>query len=109
VRITPSCVHDERSRVFAHGLCESFGTLLDNNVAPSNLTRERSVKGCPIRTITALELGNDDIILKAWLAGLAFDGASIDCEVTKVCKEFLCTVLALHQLEELRGIIDELM
>jgi hypothetical protein len=39
---------------------------------------------------------------------LSFDRASIDSEISKVSEEFLGTVLALHELEEVWGIVNEL-
>ena len=39
---------------------------------------------------------------------LTLDGATIDGKVSEICKEFLGTILALHQFEEFGGIVDEL-
>ena len=39
---------------------------------------------------------------------LTFDRAAVDGEVTEVGEELLGTVLALDELEELGGVVDEL-
>ena len=40
--------------------------------------------------------------------GLALDGATIDGDVSEICKELLGAVLRLYELEQLRRIVDEL-
>jgi hypothetical protein len=105
VSITPGSVHDERSGILADSLGEGFGTVLDDNVAPSDLARESGVERRAVGVIPVLELGNDDFGLEAWFSlrsnyqrwikgarghvvettySLTLDGASIDGKVSKV-------------------------
>lgn len=86
VRIAPRCVHDERTGVFAHRLCESFGTVVDDDIAPSDFARIRCVEGWTIGVLAVLELGGFDILVEAWVTCLTLDGASVDSEVPKICE-----------------------
>lgn len=123
--VTPCGIHNEGARVLAHCFGKCFGTVLNDNVAPSDGARQGSVQGGTLeRVFAALKLGDDNVGFEARFAlilssneseskitstnGLAFDGASIDRQITEVCQQFLSTVLALHQLEEVRSIINEL-
>jgi hypothetical protein len=40
--------------------------------------------------------------------GLALDRASVDGNVSKICKKFLGAVLTLYQLEKFWGVVDKL-
>jgi hypothetical protein len=40
--------------------------------------------------------------------GLAFDGATVDGDVSEICKELLSAILRLHEFKQLRRIVDEL-
>lgn len=101
VRVTPGGVHDKHTRVLAYSLCECLRTMLDDDVPPTLLARQRGVEGRTIVGILAvLELGDDDVILEAWLADLSLDGAAVDSEVAKVGEQLLSTVLTLHKLEQ---------
>jgi hypothetical protein len=39
---------------------------------------------------------------------LSLNGTSVDGQVPEICQQFLSTVLTLNELEEVRGIVDEL-
>lgn len=123
--VTPCGIHNEGAWVVAHCFGKCFGTFFDDDVPPSDGARQGSVQGGTIkRVFAALKLGDDNVGFEAGFAlvlpsndseskitrtnGLAFDGASIDRQITEVCQQFLSTVLALHQLEEVRSIINEL-
>jgi len=125
VGVTPCGIHNEGAWVFAHCFGKCFGTFFNDNVAPSDRARQGSVQGRTIKRVFAtLKLGDDNVGFEAGFSlilplndseskiistnGLAFDGASIDRQITEVCQQFLGTVLALHQLEEVRSIINEL-
>lgn len=84
--IAPRCVHDERTGVFAYRLCESFGALIDDDIAPSAFARIRCVEGWTIGVLAVLELGSFDILFEARVACLTLDGASVDSEVSKICE-----------------------
>lgn len=66
VSVAPCRVHDQYTRVLADGLCESFRTLLDNNVTPAAFAGECSIHGRPIFVRRVLELGNDDLVGETW-------------------------------------------
>ena len=50
-----------------------------------------------------------DRFAEAGLADLSLDRRAIDCKVSQVGKKLLGTVLALNELEEVLGVVDELM
>ena len=106
--VAPRRVHDEHTRVLADGLRKCLGALLDDNVTPADFAGEGSVCRRAVRVFTVDKLGNDNLVLEAGLADLSLDGGAIDCEVSKVSKELLGTVLALNELEELLRVVDEL-
>jgi hypothetical protein len=125
VRVTPRSVHNECAGVLANGLGESFWSFLDNDIPPTILTGERSVEGGPVRVLSVPELGNGDLVLEAGFTlyevmrrccdsksresyGLALNGAAIDSNISKICKELLGTVLRLYKLEQIGRIIDKL-
>ena len=65
--ITPRSVHDERSGICTNGFRKLFRAFLDDDVTPSNFTRECSIEWGAINGVFAvLEFGNDNIIFKAW-------------------------------------------
>jgi hypothetical protein len=39
---------------------------------------------------------------------LTLDGTAVDGNVAQICEQFLGTIKALHQSEEVRGVINEL-
>ena len=106
--IAPCRVHNEYTGVLANGLGECLWALLDNDVTPADFAGERSVGRRPAGVFAVDKLGNDNLVLEAGLADLSLDGGAIDCEVAKVSKELLGTVLALNELEELLRVVDEL-
>jgi hypothetical protein len=108
VRITPSGVHDQRAGVLTHGLGERLGTLLDDDVTPADGAWLRCVERRACRVVAVLERWDDDVGFEARLAGLTLDGAAVDGQIAEVGKELLRAVLALDELEEVGGIIDEL-
>jgi len=127
MRISPCCIHNKTSRVVTYGLGECLGTFFDDNVTPALGAGAGGVEWGPIFWVGArLELGDDDFGFEAWFALrgnkfnklwrnlsffthlLALDGAAIDGQVSKVSKEFLGTVLALDEFEEVRCIVNEL-
>ena len=68
MRITPGGVHNKYTWVLAHGLCKRLWTLLDDDVAPALLTRDRRVERWAIGVVAILELGNNDFVLEAGFA-----------------------------------------
>ena len=108
VSVAPGRVHDENARILADSLRECFWALLDYDVTPTDFAGEGSVGRGSVRVFTVDELGDNNLILEAGLADLSLNGGAVDCEVSKVGKELLCTVLALDKLEELGGVVDEL-
>ena len=108
MRITPCSVHDENTRVLAHGLGECLGTLLDDDVAPADLAREGRVERRALGVFAVDKFGDVDLVPEAGFAGLALDRGAVDGEVSEVSEELLSTVLALNELEPLGSIVDEL-
>ncbi len=108
VGIAPHRVHDEHTGVLADGLRECLGALLDDDVTPAHFAGQGSVGRRPVRVFTVDKLGDDDLVLEAGLADLSLDGGAVDCKISKVGKELLGTVLALDELEEILGVVDEL-
>jgi len=68
VGITPSCVHDEGTRVFTNGFSKSFGALLDDDVSPSDLARETGIERRTSWVLAVLESRYDELGPDAWLA-----------------------------------------
>jgi len=126
MRITPSRVHNKCSRVGTNGFGKFLGAFLDDDITPAGLAWQRSIqRRAVLRVITVLEYRNDNFVFETWFTlekvedvspttkqiyayHLTFDRASIDGEVSEVGKNFLRTVLALYQFEEIRSIVDEL-
>ena len=106
--ITPGGVHDEDTRIRTNGFGEGLGTFLDNDVTPTKLAGEGCIQRRPFGVFAALEFGNNNLVLETRFSLLTFDGAAVDSEVSEVGEQFLCTVLALDELEKLGSIIDEL-
>ena len=65
MRVTPGGVHDEHTRVLADGLRERLRTLLDDDVAPTNLTWNRAVQRRTIWVITIFQSRNNDFLREA--------------------------------------------
>jgi len=104
VGVTPSSVHEQASLVLADCLGKSLGALLQEDVSPALLGRLGDIN---LLTTGADNLGYDDVGLEFGLADLALDAATVDGYITKVGKQFLSTVLAANQIEELRSIINK--
>lgn len=68
MRITPGRVHDERSRVLTNCFSERFGTVLDNDVSPTDLAWYGGVERRSIEIVAILKLRDDDSCLQAWFA-----------------------------------------
>jgi hypothetical protein len=67
--ITPSGVHDESTRILANGLSERFRSLLDDDVAPSNLAWLAAVeRWTGLWVLTILQTGNDYVRLETGLS-----------------------------------------
>lgn len=67
--ITPSGVHDESARILANGLSERFRSLLDNDIAPTNLAWVAAVERWTcIWVLTILQSGNDYFRLETGLS-----------------------------------------
>jgi len=108
VRVAPSRVHDQNTRIFAHGFRERLRALLNNDVAPALLAWKRCVKGRTVGVLASLEGWDNNIVLQSGLALLALDRTTVDSEVTKVGEELLSSVLTLYELEELGSVVDKL-
>ena len=106
--VTPCGVHDECAWIFTNGLCKCLGDMFDDDISPPDSARRGSVEGSSVGILAVGELGDLDLCPETRFALLTLDRASVDGKVSKVCQELLSTVLALNQLEEIRGVVDEL-
>jgi hypothetical protein len=102
--ITPCGVHDQASLVSANRLCESFGTILKDDVPPSLSAR---YGGVDLLAVVVVDGRNGDNALELGLADLALDLAAVDSKVTEICEKLLSTVLGADQVEESGGVVDE--
>ena len=69
MRIAPCCVHDEYTRIVAHGFGECLRTVFDDDVTPAFLAGYRAVEGRSVlRIFQVLEGGNDDVVFKTRFA-----------------------------------------
>ena len=68
MRVTPGRVHDERAGILADSFGERFRALLDDDIAPANLARKRSIEGGTVRVFGVLQWRDDDVVLEPWLA-----------------------------------------
>ena len=109
VSITPCCVHNEDTRVFANRLGKGLGTMLNDDVTPSSLAGNDGIERGSVGVVAILEGRNDDLIFKTWFATLSFDGTAIDGKISEVSEEFLGPVLTLDKFEKLGGIVDKLL
>ena len=67
--ITPSGIHDESAGILANGLGERFGSLLDNDVAPSNFAWLATIeRWTSLWVLTILQVGNDYLRLETGLS-----------------------------------------
>ena len=64
VCITPSSVHDETAWVLANGLGKGFGTLLDDDVAPTDFARHGSIQWWTILVFPVDEFWYDNVIFE---------------------------------------------
>lgn len=108
MRIAPGRVHDQHAGVLAHRLRERLRPVLDDDVPPSLLARQRRVQRRPVRALPVLERRYDHLVLEPGLALLPCDRGAVHGEVAEVGKQLLRAVLALDEPEELGGIVDEL-
>ena len=107
--ITPGGVHDEHTGVFTDGLGESLGTVFDDDVTPSLLTRNRAIEGGTVGVVAVLEGGNNDLILETGFTLLTSNGTAVDGEITEVSEQLLRAVLALYELEKVGRVVDKLL
>ena len=108
MRITPCSIHDQCTRILPNSLCERLGSVLDDDVPPSNLARHASIEWRPIHWIVAiLQPRYNNLGLEAWFANLTLDRTAVDGKVAKIRKELLCAVLGLDKLEQIRSIVNE--
>ena len=106
--ITPCSVHNQCPGILPDSLCECLGSMLDDDVPPSDLARHASIKWRSIHWIVAvLQPGNNNLSLEAWFANLTLDRTAVDGKVAKIREELLCTVLGLDKLEQVRSVINE--
>ena len=106
--VTPCSVHNQCAGILPNSLCECLGSVLDNDVPPSDLARHASIEWRSIHWIVAvLQPGYNKLGLEAWFANLTLDRTAVDGKVAKICEELLCTVLGLDKLEQIWSIIDE--
>ena len=66
--ISPSGIHDEDPMVFAYCFGKSFGAGLNDNVPPTNFTRQRCVQWWTCLIFSVLKVWNDDVVFQARLA-----------------------------------------
>jgi hypothetical protein len=107
MRVSPSCVHDEGTRIFSDSFGEALWTFLEDDVAPANFTWHRCIKGRAIWIFAVLEGRYDDFGLETWFADLSFDGASVDRKVSEVGEELLGTILTDNKFEKIGRVVDE--
>ena len=102
--VTPSGVHEKTSLVGADSLGKGLGALLEENVSPTGLARRGDVN---LGTVLVGNIGDDDVALELGLANLALDGRTVDSDITKVSQQLLSTVLAAHEVKQLRSVINK--
>jgi hypothetical protein len=106
--ITPCSVHNQCTRVLPNSLCECLGSVLDDDIPPSNLARHASIEWWSIHWVVAvLQPRYNNLGLEAWFANLTLDRTAVDGKVAKIREELLGTVLGLNKLEQIRCIINE--
>ena len=106
--ITPCSVHNQCTRILPNSLCECLGSVLDNDVPPSNLARHASIEWRSVDWVVAvLQPRYNKLGLEAWFANLTLDRTAVDGEVAEIREELLCTVLGLDKLEQIWGVINE--
>lgn len=102
----------------AAGPCEGISTLqparashtktdlLENDLAPSSLTRNRVVEVLGgVKRVG--QLGWNDLFAQLRLTRLACNRAAIDDDVGEIGKHLLSSVLTRNEREELWGVVDE--
>lgn len=104
VGISPCSVHEKAALVITNSLGKGLGALLKNDASPTLL---RGLADVNLLAGGSEEFGRDDLALELGLANLARDRAAVDGNIAEVCQQLLCTVLATHKVEQLRGIVDE--
>jgi hypothetical protein len=104
--ITPSGVHDETSLIVSHGLGESSGSLLLDDVPPTDLAGNRGVQNLA-RVLGIGQLGNGNFFGQTGLSALPLDGRSVDGQVPKVGQELLSSVLTGDEFEQVGSVVDE--
>ena len=95
--ITPGGIHEKGALVVVDGFCESFGTVLHQNVPPSSLTRSGDIDELAFRIVQVRE---NDIALEFRLSNLALDAATVDGNISEIGQKLLGAVLGLHQGEK---------
>jgi hypothetical protein len=128
VSIAPCRIHNKSPRICPDSPSEGLGSFLDEDVTPPDLAGNRCIKwGSVLRVIAILEFRNNDFIFEARLSlrlksfaecpheyalivtyKLTLDGTAVDGNVAQICEQFLGTVKALYQSEEVRGVVNEL-
>lgn len=54
-----------------------------------------------------MEFRDDDLALELGLTNLSLDTASVDCEITQICKQLLGTVLRANEVKERWGVVNK--
>jgi hypothetical protein len=73
--ISPCGIHDKSSRIFTNSFGEGFRTVLHNDVAPSDLTREGGIESSS-GVLSALQNRNNNVGFKPRFALLHFQTQS---------------------------------
>lgn len=98
--------HDEDTGVLPHSLCETFGTLLLDDVPPSSLARSARIESLGL-ILGVDKSGNRDFLMKSRLSLLTLDRRSVDDEVSEVTEKLLGTILGSDEVEKFGSIVDE--
>lgn len=67
--VTPGCVHDEGTRVFANGFGEGFRAMLNDDIAPAYLAGKRGIeRWTTARRVPVFELRDNNLCFEPRLA-----------------------------------------
>jgi hypothetical protein len=106
-RLLERLTHDEDSRVVTNSLGESFGSLLLDDVTPSDSAGHRGVDRLGV-VLGIDESGDGDLVEESGLSNLSLDARAVDDEVSEVGEDLLSSVLTRDEVEERRSVVDEL-
>jgi hypothetical protein len=68
VCVTPGCIHDKGTGIFADSFGKGLGPMFYDDVTPAYFAGKRGVEGWTAWCVPVFELRNNDFCLKAGLA-----------------------------------------